>query len=58
MSFIGNSLSPHVLLRFRFSQGPPEFFSGSVPNVFFRHPPKTDDPMTLIAGVIVQILGA
>ena len=58
MSFIGNSLSPHVVLRLRFSQGRSEsFFTGVFPASVFGAPPKTDT-ITVIAGVIFQILGA
>ena len=58
MSFIGNSVSPHVVLRLRFSQGRSESsFGGVFPTFVFGTPPKTDT-MTVIAGVIFQILGA
>ena len=58
MSFIGNSLSAHVVLRLRFSQGRSESsFRGVFPTFVFGTPPKTDT-MTVIVGVIFQILGA
>ena len=56
MSFIGNSLSRHVVLCLRFSQGRSES-SFTVPNVCFGHPSQTDT-VAVIAGVIFQILGA
>jgi hypothetical protein len=50
--------------RFRFGkdllESPGAFFlfQGVFPNRLFLHAPKTDNAITVIAGVIFQILGA